>query len=93
MLNAVTEFVDHRRGGQGSVEPGVQAKRLHSAWFGAGAQLKQRTWDTLARRQTSLPIPLCSTGGRKGAADLPKCAPYFTMVDTQPWIEVGEGVT
>ena len=47
MLNAVSEFVDHHRGGQGSAEVEVQGRRLHSAWFGTGLQLKQKAWDLL----------------------------------------------
>jgi len=39
-LNAVTEFVDHHRGGD-------QAKRLNAAWFGAGAEMKAAAWDLL----------------------------------------------
>lgn len=39
LLNAVTEFVDHERRARS------QAYRLESAWFGAGAELKQRALD------------------------------------------------
>jgi len=39
-LNAVTEFVDHHRGGD-------QAKRLNAAWFGTGAEMKATAWDLL----------------------------------------------
>lgn len=36
LLNAVTEFVDHKRRAKN------QENRLDSAWFGQGAQLKQQ---------------------------------------------------
>ena len=39
LLNAVTEFVDHERKARN------QEYRLDSAWFGQGAQLKQRALD------------------------------------------------
>jgi len=39
LLNAVTEFVDHERRARN------QEYRLDSAWFGQGAQLKQRALD------------------------------------------------
>lgn len=39
LLNAVTEYVDHRRRARS------QDHRLDSAWFGQGAQLKQRALD------------------------------------------------
>ncbi|SPS02229.1 DUF932 domain-containing protein [Cupriavidus taiwanensis] len=39
LVNSVTEYVDHR---QRARNPG---NRLDSAWFGAGAVLKQRAWD------------------------------------------------
>lgn len=39
LLNAVTEFVDHERRARSP------ANRLDSAWFGAGADLKQRALD------------------------------------------------
>jgi phage/plasmid-like protein (TIGR03299 family) len=39
LLNAVTEFVDHERRARS------QEYRLDSAWFGQGAQLKQRALD------------------------------------------------
>lgn len=41
-LNAVTEFIDHGRN-----EAGAQDKRLASAWFGQGAQIKQDAADFL----------------------------------------------
>lgn len=40
LLNAVTEFVDHEKRARS------QDHRLDSAWFGQGAQLKQRALDT-----------------------------------------------
>ncbi len=40
MLNAMTEYVDHHRRARS------QDYRLDSAWFGQGAQLKQRALDT-----------------------------------------------
>ena len=43
LLNAVTEFVDHERRARST------DNRLDSAWFGKGAQIKQR-----ALEQTSL---------------------------------------
>lgn len=39
LVNSVTEYVDHQ---QRARSPG---NRLDSAWFGAGAILKQRAWD------------------------------------------------
>ncbi len=39
MLNAVTEWVDHKRG--------TDENRLHSAWFGSGDKFKRRAWDLL----------------------------------------------
>jgi len=39
LVNSVTEYVDHQ---QRARNPG---NRLDSAWFGAGAILKQRAWD------------------------------------------------
>jgi len=39
LVNSVTEYVDHQ---QRARNPG---NRLDSAWFGAGAVLKQRAWD------------------------------------------------
>ncbi|MCW3481626.1 DUF932 domain-containing protein [Neisseriaceae bacterium JH1-16] len=39
LLNAMTEFVDHRRRARS------QDYRLDSAWFGAGATLKQKAFD------------------------------------------------
>jgi phage/plasmid-like protein (TIGR03299 family) len=40
LMNAVTYYADHVRNGSAS-------SRLDSAWFGAGASLKHRTWDLL----------------------------------------------
>jgi phage/plasmid-like protein (TIGR03299 family) len=41
MLNAVTEFIDHERGGSDS-------SRLESAWFGTGNAIKDRAFRILA---------------------------------------------
>ena len=40
MLNAVTEFVDHKRTKDAD-------KRLDAAWFGGGKDLKQKAWNLL----------------------------------------------
>jgi len=40
MLNAVTEFVDHKRSKDAD-------KRLDAAWFGTGKDLKQKAWNLL----------------------------------------------
>ena len=51
--NAVTEFVDHYRPvGRGTATAeqktdDVVDKRLNSAWFGTGSDIKQTAWDTL----------------------------------------------
>lgn len=43
LLNSVTEYVDyHRRARSGD-------HRLEAAWFGQGAQIKQRAWDEVAK--------------------------------------------
>ena len=39
LLNSVTEYVDHQQRARS------QGNRLNSAWFGAGAVLKQKAWD------------------------------------------------
>ena len=39
LLNSVTEFVDHHRRARS------HDHRLDAAWFGQGAQIKQRAWD------------------------------------------------
>ena len=39
MLNAITEWVDHKRG--------KDENRLHSAWFGSGNEIKRRAWNIL----------------------------------------------
>jgi phage/plasmid-like protein (TIGR03299 family) len=51
-LNAVTEFVDHYRTTRGKTPLDRASKRLESAWFGSGAQLKQRAW-TLAMQMAT----------------------------------------
>ncbi|CAJ3467972.1 phage/plasmid-like TIGR03299 family protein [Burkholderia pseudomallei] len=43
LLNSVTEFVDHQRRARS------HDNRTDSAWFGAGATLKQRAWDEALR--------------------------------------------
>jgi len=43
LLNAVTEYVDHHRRARSDDH------RLDAAWFGAGANLKQRAWDEVLR--------------------------------------------
>ncbi|KAF3461284.1 hypothetical protein GO287_02064 [Ralstonia solanacearum] len=43
LLNSVTEFVDHQRRARSD------DNRRDSAWFGAGATLKQRAWDEALR--------------------------------------------
>jgi phage/plasmid-like protein (TIGR03299 family) len=46
-LQAVTEYVDHHRGTR-SATPALRAEaRLTSAWFGSGAQMKQRAFTTI----------------------------------------------
>ena len=40
LLNSVTEFVDHERRARSN------EYRMDSAWFGQGAQIKQRALDT-----------------------------------------------
>ena len=55
-FNAVTEYVDYNRPVGHKVETGesnsleVVNKRLNDAWYGAGADLKQRAWDLLTVR-------------------------------------------
>lgn len=45
MYNAVTEYVDHHRGaGEELVHVD---RRLSSAWFGAGAEMKEKAWELL----------------------------------------------
>ena len=43
-FNAVTEFVDHHRSTRGRTEQERASRRLQSAWFGNGAQLKADAW-------------------------------------------------
>ena len=55
-FNAVTEYVDYNRPVGHKVETGesnsleVVNKRLNDAWYGSGADLKQRAWDLLTLR-------------------------------------------
>lgn len=46
-FNAVTEFVDHHRSTRGVDPLERSTRRLQSAWFGAGAQLKSRAWRSI----------------------------------------------
>lgn len=48
LVNSVTEYVDHQ---QRARNPG---NRLDSAWFGAGATLKQRAWDAALELATDM---------------------------------------
>ena len=41
LLNSVTEYVDHHRRARS------EDHRREAAWFGQGAQFKQRAWDEL----------------------------------------------
>ena len=43
LLNSVTEYVDHHRRARS------EDHRLDAAWFGQGAQLKQRAWDEVMK--------------------------------------------
>lgn len=43
LLNSVTEFVDHRRRARS------EDHRRDAAWFGRGAQIKQRAWDEVMK--------------------------------------------
>jgi phage/plasmid-like protein (TIGR03299 family) len=43
LLNIVTEFVDHHR------RASTEDHRRDAAWFGQGAQIKQRAWDELMK--------------------------------------------
>ncbi|MBB6064987.1 phage/plasmid-like protein (TIGR03299 family) [Pseudoxanthomonas broegbernensis] len=43
LLNSVTEFVDHHRRARSDDH------RRDAAWFGAGAQIKQRAWDEVMK--------------------------------------------
>ena len=43
LLNSVTEYVDHHRRARSDDH------RLEAAWFGQGAQFKQRAWDELVQ--------------------------------------------
>lgn len=44
-LNAVTEYIDHRRSTRGKDETDRASRRLDSIWFGSGANLKAKAWD------------------------------------------------
>ena len=46
MYNALTEYVDHHRGPQGEELVKVD-RRLNSAWFGSGAEMKEKAWELL----------------------------------------------
>lgn len=46
-FNAVTEYADHYRSTRKGSENSAEDSRLASAWFGTGAQLKQRALDLL----------------------------------------------
>ena len=50
--NAVTEYVDHCRTTRGTTPADRAANRLESAWFGSGAQLKQRAWELALQMAT-----------------------------------------
>lgn len=43
LLNSVTEYVDHHRRSRSDDH------RREAAWFGQGAQFKQRAWDELCQ--------------------------------------------
>ena len=44
-FNAVTEYVDHHRSTRGRNEVDRVSRRMESAWFGSGAQLKAKAWE------------------------------------------------
>lgn len=44
-VNAVTEYVDHHRTTRGRDDRTRVDRRLASAWFGSGAQVKLRAWE------------------------------------------------
>lgn len=46
VLNAVTEYVDHRRPTRAKTEFDRAANRLESAWFGSGSLMKQKAFET-----------------------------------------------
>ncbi len=48
-FNAVTEYVDHHRLSRGGNQRQQASKRLKSAWFGTGAQLKQKAWQEILK--------------------------------------------
>jgi hypothetical protein len=43
VLNSVTEYVDHHR------QARSEDHRRDAAWFGQGAQIKQRAWDEMMK--------------------------------------------
>src|SRR3970282_1885009 len=43
LLNSVTEYVDHHRRARS------EDHRREAAWFGQGAQIKQKAWDEVVR--------------------------------------------
>jgi len=44
--NAVTEWVDHHRPTRNAIPELRANNRLKSAWFGSGAKLKAKAWET-----------------------------------------------
>jgi len=52
-LNAVTEYIDHRRSTRGKDDSDRASRRLDSIWFGSGANLKAKAWDLALQMATS----------------------------------------
>lgn len=46
-VNAVAEYADFYRASTGKTDEARATNRLDSIWFGSGAQLKARAWDTV----------------------------------------------